>query len=435
MTACIGIRHEDKYVMERRVPVVPAHMKKLIENHGLQFCVQSSPKRIFTDSEYREAGAKVKENLCDCPVIFGVKEIPESFFEEGKTYVFFSHVIKGQSYNMPMLKKMMELKCNLIDYEKVEDEMKRRLIFFGRFAGLAGMINTLWSFGQRYKELGIKTPFEIIRQSHTYNSLDDARSDISKAGMEIAKYGLPEELSPFIVAVTGYGNVSNGAQEIFNLLPVKEIAPEDIPVIAQQKDLPRNVLYRAVFKEKDLAKRKDGSTFDLEHYYAHPEMYDDRFAQYIPFLNGIVNGMYWDTRYPRIVTKAYLKQHFASENPRLAVIGDITCDPDGSIECTHKGTEIEDPVFVYHPDKESYTMGFKGEGVLVMPVDILPSELPREASEAFSSALRGFVPAIANADFSVSFDELVLPSPIKKATILLRGELTPEYTYIQQYLK
>ncbi len=435
MAACIGIRHEDKYVMERRVPVVPAHMKKLIENHGLTFCVQTSPKRIFTDNEYRSVGANIKEDLKHCPIIFGVKEIPEAFFEEGKTYVFFSHVIKGQPYNMPMLKKMMELKCNLIDYEKVEDEMNRRLIFFGRFAGLAGMINTLWSFGQRYKELGIQTPFEIIRQSHTYNSLEDARKDISKAGMEIAKHGLPEELSPFIVAVTGYGNVSNGAQEIFNLMPVKEIAPEEIPLIAQQKDLPRNVIYRAVFKEKDLAKRKDGSAFELEHYYAHPEMYEDRFAQYIPYLNGIVNGMYWDTRYPRIVTKEYLKKHFAEGNPRLAVIGDITCDPDGSIECTHKGTEIEDPVFVYHPENGNYTMGFKGKGVLIMPVDILPSELPREASEAFSSALRGFVPAIAKANFNGSFDELVLPSPIKKATILHKGQLTPNYTYIEQYLK
>lgn len=435
MAACIGIRHEDKYVMERRVPVVPSHMSRLISGQGLKFCVQSSHKRIFTDVEYRNIGANVKDNLADCRIIFGVKEIPESFFEEGKTYVFFSHVIKGQSYNMPMLKKMMQLKCTLIDYEKVEDELGKRLIFFGRYAGLAGMINTLWSFGQRYKELGIKTPFEIIRQSHTYNSLEEARKDISQAGMEIALNGLPESISPFIVAFTGYGNVSNGAQEIFNLMPVKEIAPEEIPIIANQKNLPRNVLYKAVFKEKDLAQRKDGSAFDLEHYYGHPEMYEDKFAQHIPNVNGIVNGMYWDARYPRIVTKEFLKKHFAQESPRLAVIGDITCDPNGSIECTHKGTEIEDPVFVYHPDSEKYTMGFKGDGLLVMPVDILPSELPRESSEAFSSALRGFIPAIANADYNTSFEKLELPGPIKKATILLKGKLTPNYSYIQQYLK
>ncbi len=435
MAACIGIRHEDKYVMERRVPIVPAHMKKLIEQNGLEFCVQTSPKRIFTDDEYRQIGAEITDNLSGCPVIFGVKEIPESFFEAGKTYMFFSHVIKGQSYNMPMLKKMMELKCNLIDYEKVEDEMNRRLIFFGRFAGLAGMINTLWSFGQRYRELGIRTPFEKISQSHTYHSLEEARKDISAAGMEIAKHGLPQAISPFIVAVTGYGNVSNGANEIFSLLPVIEITPAEIPKIAAQKDLPKNVVYRAIFKEKDLAVRKDGSEFDLEHYYANPGMYEDRFSPYIQHLNGIVNGMYWDARYPRIVTKEFLKNHFQNNHPKLTVIGDITCDPNGSIECTHKGTEIEDPVFVYHPDSEKYTMGFIGKGVLVMAVDILPSELPRESSEAFSAVLRNFVSEIAHADFSVPFEELTLPTPVKKATILHQGQLTPNYTYIQQYLK
>lgn len=434
MAACIGIRHEDKYLNERRVPLIPKHIATLIQKHGLSFHVQTSPKRIFSDEEFARVGATITQNLKDCPIIFGVKEIPVEAFEEGKTYVFFSHVIKGQPYNMPMLKRMMELKCNLIDYEKVEDDLGRRLIFFGRFAGLAGMINTLWSFGQRYRELGIKTPFETIRQAHTYESLEDARQHIARVGMEIATHGLPQEISPFIVAVTGYGNVSTGANEIFNLLPVKEIAPEEIPQIAKQSDLPRNILFRAIFKEKDLSQRKDGSPFDLDHYYAHPEMYEDRFAQYIPYLNGIVNGMYWDARYPRIVTKEYLKKHFATEQPRLTVIGDITCDPNGSIQCTHKGTEIDDPVFVYHPDTETYTMGFKGHGVLVMAVDILPSELPREASEAFSTALRSFVPAIAIADFNQSFDDVKLPSPIKKAVILHQGKLTPNYTYIQQYL-
>jgi saccharopine dehydrogenase (NAD+, L-lysine forming) len=433
-TVCIGIRHEDKYVLERRVPIIPSHMKDLVEQQGLCFCVEHSPKRIFTHEEYEKAGAIIKNNLDDCPIIFGVKEIPEAYFQHGKTYMFFSHVIKGQAYNMPMLKRMMELKCNLIDYEKVEDDLNRRLIFFGRFAGLAGMINTLWSFGQRYKQLGIQTPFEIIKQSHQYDSLDEARAHISKAGMEIAKHGLPQEITPFIVAVTGYGNVSQGAQEIFNLMPVIEIEPENIPSLTKQNNLPRNVIYRAVFKEHHLSKRQDGSPFQLEHYYENPHMYEDKFAQYIPHLNGIVNGMYWDDRYPKIVTKSFLKEHFAQQNSKLTVIGDITCDPNGSIECTHKGTEIEDPVFVYHPNHKTYTMGFEGQGVLIMAVDILPSELPRESSIAFSNALKGFLPAIAQADFNKPFDQLQLPSPIKKATILLNGKLTPHYQYIEQYL-
>lgn len=436
MKRCIGIREEDKYPLERRVAIIPRHVRQLIEQHGFTFYVQRSAKRIFTDQEYEQAGAILTDNLSACDVIFGVKEIPEQAFEPEKTYVFFAHVIKGQPYNMPMLRRMMELRCNLIDYEKVEDDLGRRLIFFGRYAGLAGAINTLWSFGMRYRELGIQTPFTNIRQTYTYNSLDEARRDIAQVGIDIIRNGLPSEISPFIIAVTGYGNVSSGVNEILSLLPVKEILPEQIPQIASDKSLPRNVIYKAVFKEIDLVRRKDGGQFVLEEYYEKPHLYEDQFQQYIPYLNGIINGMYWDDRYPRIVTKSYLKELFSVEKmPRLTVIGDITCDPNGSIECTHQGTPIDNPVFVYHPDSESYTYGFKGHGVLVMAVDILPSELPREASEFFSTALKHFVPAIANANFSKSYDELDLPSPIKKALILHKGQLTSKYQYIENYLK
>ncbi len=144
--------------------------------------------------------------------------------------------------------------------------------------------------------------------------------------------------------------------------------------------------------------------------------------------------MYWDDRYPKIVTKDYLEKLYKAGTPKLTVIGDVTCDPDGSVECTHKGTEIEDPVFVYNPFTKEPDSGFKGEGILVMAVDILPSELPRESSIAFSDALFNYVKAIAEADYSVSFETLKLPNPIKKAMILHKGELTPDFKYIEQYL-
>ncbi len=147
-----------------------------------------------------------------------------------------------------------------------------------------------------------------------------------------------------------------------------------------------------------------------------------------------MNCMYWDDRYPRIVTKDFLHEYFKKENPKLIVIGDVTCDPDGSIECTHVGTAIEDPVFVYDPLTRKPTMGFKGNGVLVMAVDILPSELPRESSQTFSDALVKFMPEIASADFNVPTDNLKLPFPIKKALILHNGVLTPDYQYLKQYI-
>lgn len=435
MNKTIGIRHEDKYVMERRVALTPKHIVKLIANQKLQFQVESSPKRIFTDEEFSNAGAEIVTKL-DAPVIMGVKEMPISFFEPEKTYVFFSHVIKGQPYNMPMLKKMMEMKCNLIDYEKIADDMGRRLIFFGRFAGLAGMINSLWSAGMRYEQLGVDTPFKSLKQSHKYNSLDEAKAAISKVGFEIATQGLSEELNPFVIGFTGYGNVSNGGQEIAGLLPVKEITPGEMLELKDRADLPNNVVYKVVFKEEDISMPKDPSAeFDLQDYYNNPENYMDQFQQYIPHMSILMNCMYWDERYPRIVTKDYLEELYKNGTPKLTVIGDVTCDPDGSIECTYKGTEIEDPVFVYNPFTRETAMGFEGEGILVMAVDILPSELPRESSIAFGDALYGFVKAIATADYNVPFNLLNLPGPIKSAMILHKGELTPEYKYIEQYLK
>ena len=436
MKNIIGIRHEDKYAMERRVALIPGHTKGLIENNDAEIFVQTSAKRVFTDHEFVEAGAVLTDNLDKANVIFGVKEMPESFFQQGKTYVFFSHVIKGQPYNMPMLKKMMEMGCNLIDYEKVTDDMGRRLIFFGRFAGLAGMVNSLWSLGQRYKVKGIETPFLGIRQSHTYNSLEEAKMDVMKAGMEIAINGLPEGLSPMVIGFTGYGQVSNGAQEIANLLPSIEVTPEELLRMQSKGDFPSNVVIKVVFKEWHLSQPNDANiNFDLQHYYAHPETYHNVFEKYVPSLTILMNCMYWDERYPRIITKDFLEELYRKGKPRLIVIADVTCDPEGSIECTHMGTHIEDPVFVYDPIKRLHTMGFEGEGILDMAVDILPSELPREASIAFSQALIPYVPGIIEADFRTSFESIQLPSPIKRAMILHKGKLTPDYEYIHEYIK
>jgi alpha-aminoadipic semialdehyde synthase len=361
--------------------------------------------------------------------------MPISFFEEEKTYVFFSHVIKGQAYNMPMLRKMMEMKCNLIDYERVVDEQGKRLIFFGRYAGLAGMINSLWSLGLRLKEAGYKTPFAQIKQAHQYSSLAEVREVISAVGQEIAEKGMPDELRPFTIAFTGYGNVSQGAQEILGLLPVKEISPEKLLTLKRRSKLPDNLIYKIVFREEHLVEPVDADEeFDLQEYYASPEKFRSTFEKYVPHIDMLINCIYWDARYPRLVTKEYLHKLFVSGTPKLKVIGDISCDVNGSVECTEKGTEIEDPIFVYHPDNDTYTMGHKGYGVLVMSVDILPSELPRDSSAGFADVLVNYVKAIADCDFNEDFLTLDLPNAIKSALILHRGELTPHYKYLEDHL-
>ncbi|MHC1707959.1 MAG: bifunctional lysine ketoglutarate reductase /saccharopine dehydrogenase family protein [Bacteroidales bacterium] len=436
MSVFIGIRHEDRYRMERRAPLTPRHVEYLVRHKKLDIVVQKSPKRIFSEEEYIKAGAEISDSLEKCSVILGVKEMPEDFFEKGKTYVFFSHVIKGQTYNMPMLKRMMEMGCNLIDYEKIIDEQNKRLIFFGRYAGLAGMINSFWALGQRLKEQGYNSKFSRVKQAHEYNSLEEARNDISAVGQLIAEQGIPEEFRPFTIGITGYGNVSQGAQEICGLLPVKEISPEKLLDLKHRKHLPNNIVYKVIFKEEHLYQPiEEGKTFDLHELYEKAgSAYKSSFEKYVPHLSMLINCVYWDARYPKMLTKEYLKKLYSKGNPKLTVIGDISCDIEGSVECTLKATEIGDPVFVYNPFTEKITMGVKGEGILDMAVDILPAELPRDASNGFADVLVNFIKPIADAEYDQRFEDLDLPRAIKKGLILHNGKLTPDFEYIQQYL-
>ncbi len=430
----IGIRYEDKYVLEKRVPLIPKHVKLLTDN-GIEVEVITSEKRVFKDDEYRQAGALVTREPLDADIILGVKEMPLDYFKPYGTYLFFSHTVKGQSYNMPLLKSMMEHKINLIDYERIVDEKGRRLIFFGRFAGLAGMINSLWSLGQRLNVRGIRTPFLNLQQSHHYDSLEEAKAAVSKVGQEIAMKGLPEVLKPLVVGITGYGHVSGGAQEILNLLPVMEISPVDLLKLKGQKKIPANVIFKVVFREEHLAKPvSKGKAFELQEYYDHPEKFKGIFEQYLPHLSVLMNCMYWDDRYPRIVTKDYLEKAHQQHQIKLEVIGDITCDPDGSVEITHKGTPISNPVFVYNPVTREPQSGFEGDGIAVMAVDILPSELPRESSIAFSEALIPNLSQLVTADLDVMFQDLNIPAPLKRAMVLHHGKLTPEYEYLKQFL-
>ena len=434
MNKKVGIRHEDKYVMERRVAIPPPEVE-ILTRAGLEVFVENSPKRVFKEAEFKAAGATVTDSLAQAPVIFGVKEMPLDYFEEGKTYIFFSHVIKGQPYNMPMLKRMMEKKCSLIDYETITDDNGRRLIFFGYYAGLAGMINSLWSLGERLRVQGTDNRFTRIQQSHKYNSLAEAEKAVKEVGEMIRKEGLPKKLAPMVIGITGYGNVSKGAQYMANFLPIKEITPAELLTLEQSGDYSDKLIYKVVFKEEDLSAPKDESKgFDLKHYYDHPEEYKNQFEKYAPYITVLMNCMYWNDRYPRLLTKDFIEQLYKQGKMKLKVIGDVTCDPDGSIEFTHKGTAIEDPVFVYDPESRKAVMGFEGDGILVMAVDILPSELPRESSLGFGEALRQFVPAIIQADYSVSFEKLDLPAPIKRALILHNGKFTPDYEYLQEYV-
>ncbi|MCF8068184.1 MAG: hypothetical protein K9L30_06340 [Desulfobacterales bacterium] len=434
MKKVLGIRREDKNRWERRVPIIPDHLLELKENYGIQALVQPSELRIYCDEAFKEKGIRITEDLSEANTIFAVKEIPVDLLVENKTYIFFSHTIKGQPYNMGMLKKLMSFKCNLIDYERIVNEKNQRLIFFGMHAGYAGIIETLHAFGQKMKLRGLESPLIKIKQAFEYDDLNSAKDHIKKIGTEISQTGLPKEMCPLVVGFAGYGNVSGGAQEIFDLLPVKTIKASELESLRKSGIQETRYLYKVEFREKDLVKPKSGS-FDLRNYYDHPENYDSVMPDLLRHLDILVNCIYWTEKYPRLVTKQGLKDDMKSGvSSKLSVIGDISCDIEGSIEITRESTMPDNACYTYLPEADTYEDAIISEGVTVMAVDNLPCEFSMESSIFFSNVLKEYANDIVSADFKKSLSDIELPYPIKKALILHNGELTDDYAYMKHYI-
>lgn len=428
----LGIREETMYPNEKRVALIPEHVGKLIKK-GYTVLVQSSNKRIYPDEEYEKVGAKIVNSLEKADIIIGIKEIPVEEIYPNKIYLFFSHTIKGQNHNMPMLKQLIKQKATLLDHERIVDDFGKRLIFFGKFAGNAGFIDTLWMIGKRLTKNGINNPFEKIKRAYEYSSIEKAKEALSQIGADILSNGLPPSLSPFIIGITGYGNVSNGVQELLSFFPTKEILPEELLNFSQ---LPKsqNHIYKVVFYEKDMVKRKDGKPFDLNDYYTNPENYESNFQQYLPYLNILIHASYWDKKYPRVVEEQFIIDNWQNPNFRLLGIGDISCDINGGVEITKIATEIYTPVLVYNPKSKEYTIDLYSEGIPVMAVDILPAELPFDASLYFSKCLLPYVEAMLKANWNKKIEKLQLPTPLKKAIILYKGQFTQDYEYMKKFI-
>jgi alanine dehydrogenase len=434
MNVKIGIRREDINRWEKRVPLIPSHVRELVDRHPVDIRIQPSDIRVFNDADYRVSGIAVEEDLSPCSVVFALKEIPIDLIEKDKAYVFFSHTAKGQSQNMPMLKRMMDLGCSVIDYEKMVDEQGRRVLYFGNYAGHAGMVDTLWALGRRLEAEGTPNPFVTLRPTHHYRSLVEVKEAVGKLAWKLIREGLPKELGPVVFGFFGYGHVSQGAQEIFDILPVETVKPADIPKLFEGRGEASRTLYKAVFKEEDMVRPVDpAKPFDLQDYYANPDDYRPVVEDVVPYLTAIVNGIYWAPKYPKFITKKFLKAHYGpGPRPRLRVVGDITCDINGSIECTVQATDSENPVYVYDPAADEPIMGFEGNGPAVLAVYNLPAELPLESSTYFSAKLKEHVPAVAAARFDRPFAECGLPDVLRRAVIVYRGKLTPDYAYLSR---
>ena len=428
----IGIVKETKNKWERRVPLNPMAVQELI-NKGFGVKIQPSENRIYKDAEYKTAGAQLSTDLSDSDFIIGVKEIPMKDLIPKKPHLFFSHTIKGQDYNMPLLQKILDDNITLLDYEKIEDEKNRRLVFFGKFAGDAGMVDTLHGLGQRLKQqYNIETPFLKVKHSYQYESVADAIEQISIIGKEIEQNGLPKEITPLNIFLLGYGHVAQGCKEILTALPIVEISPDQLEENSQNhKD---NKIYLSVFKEEHLVERKDGGEFGLLDYFKNNEKYKSRLEQYLQYCSVYMNAIYWTPDCPVFLPNSYLNK-IQNKNPKLIIIGDITCDIEGSVQATVKPTWPDNPVFIYNTETKKETDGYKGEGFAVMAVDNLPCEFPKEASDTFSKSLMPFMEQMLNNDYSKPISESSLPNEIKSACITHKGKLEKDFQYLEEFIK
>lgn len=431
----IGIRREDKNDWERRAPLTPDHVAELVQEQGLTVCVQPSTNRAFADLDYTHAGAVVDDDLSDCTLVLGIKEIPVEALLRNKTYLFFSHTTKGQAYNMPLLRRLMELGCTLIDYEQIVDARGRRLIFFGRHAGYAGMIDALWALGRRLAAEGFRTPFERVRLAHDYSSLDEATHHISRIGERLRHMGVPQELRPIVCGFTGSGNVSQGAQEIFERLPTLDVLPEQLESLLADPDRPRKVLYKVEFGREHRFERVEPGAFDAAELAAHPVRYRNGMTRWLRFLTLLIHGAFWFPPQPRLLSLCELKRLWERDDKKLKVIADISCDIDGGIEATVRATTPGDPVFVYEPAGDRVVDGIEGDGPVILSVDNLPCQLPAESSEHFGDTLVGAMPLLARVAWDKPLDELSLPEELQRAVIVHRGRLTSRFDYLSRSLE
>ncbi|CAK0819461.1 unnamed protein product [Prorocentrum cordatum] len=359
--------------------MAPHHVRALV-GQGIRVIVQPSTRRIFTDEEYQSAGAELNEDLSECATICAVKEVPIDLLLPGRTWLFFSHTIKAQPAGMPLLDAVLERKVRLVDYECITQTGNRRdqrLVAFGNYAGYAGAIDFLRGLGERFLALGYSTPLLHIGSAFMYPSLAEAKRAVELAGESIRTKGLPAALCPFTAVFTGSGKVTNGALDIFKLLPHEMVAPRDLAGICSGHA--DNRKYMSITTAEDMVRRRDGSPFNKAEYYAEPEKYESIFMDRIlPYSTVIINGMYWDQRFPKLFTHEDLHKQVVAGHDRLLGF-----------------TSIEQPFFVFNALTEKVSDNLDDPGVLFHAVDHLPSELPREASEHFGDSLLPFLPDLA----------------------------------------
>ena len=404
----IGIIRESRSD-DRRTPLAPSHIKELLKLYtNLKIIVQPSNHRCYQDQEYEEQGAFINEDLSECDLILGVKEIEPSLLLDYKSYMFFSHTSKIQPDNSAaaqgtpgmdkkeLLHAILRKNITLIDYENIRDNLSRRYFGFGRFAGIVGCYNSL----NLYLETIGKEPMPRAYQLDSYEKL---KENISHQDFKDAK-----------IIVTGDGRVAKGTLELLEFSKINQITANEFKT---------NNYSTAVFcnlPTSGYVKHKEDRKFDLQHFIQFPDMYVSILEDYLPHATMLISSHYWDPKSPRLFEKQNI-QNF----DKLKVIGDITCDINGSIPTTSRASTIIDPY--YYIDRVTHKEIDKNTNSLsIMAIDNLPSELPKDSSKEFGDGIVNEVlPFIFNED----------DGRIKKATIAKNGTFCSSYGFLYNYIK
>ena len=394
-----GIIKERKNPPDRRVVFTPEELVRLQSEHSeAKIKVETSDIRVFSDEQYADLGIEVTADLSDCDVLFGVKEVPVDALIPNKKYFFFSHTIKKQSYNRKLLQAILNKNIELYDHETIVDANNKRLIGFGRYAGIVGAYNGFRAFG-------IKYDLFTLAKAETLTGKDELIARLKRQTLPNIK-----------IVLTGHGKVGMGAKEIIDGMKIKQVAIEDF--LSKQYSEP---VYTQI-DVLDYNKRIDGSISTKSDFYKNPHEYTSDFGRFSKVADIFMAGHFHGNGAPDILTREMLQ---AADN-KIQVVADISCDVDGPIACTLKASTIAEPFFGYLPSEHIEVPYTHPASIMVMSVDNLPCELPKDASEGFGEMFMKYViPAFFNGDKD---------GILGRAKMTENGKLTPRFAYLQEYV-
>lgn len=428
----VGMIREAR-IDEPRAPLTPQDVLWLRERR-IKLEVQSSPARIFKDKEYKKCGAVIVDRFRNASLILGIKEPAPLSLINNTVYMAFSHTSKGSPSKMYILSEAIRRGVTLIDYEKIADADGKRLVYFGRMAGVCGTIDALHYLGKKLRHGGIKNPFAVIKPAYQYPSLKSAMRDMAGLSEKIRRNGLDSRLSPFIIGLTGHGRVSQGAAETLSPLCPIEIHPRDMQRFVRHQKKVNNRVYSITFLREEKFRGKEKRGFYFEEYLKYPERFESNLDRYLPHLNLLINGAYWDARYPRLVTREMARKLY-KKNFRLSFISDISCDIAGSVELTYKAVPASEATYTYDPEKDRFSDGYRQEGITILARDNLPSELPKESSREFSRMIREYAYQIAAHGVTDITNHTAIPAEVRRAVMVQRKKLSPPYAYLKKAIE